>query len=217
MENSIKDKNYWIKIIPVIVWHILYLVFCNLFDKYTRVYFDLAFYLGIACYFFILRDWRFSEWKNALKIGKKIWIPVLFTILGMASMFGLGFIITMIFSNINNGMSVFSVNNWSTLIAFIFVTIFLPPISEEVFYRKAIIAFDSKIVLIITTIVSTFLFSSEHSLIPIGFFQASLWAIPLSIAYIKTKNIYVCMTAHFLCNFVINGMTVIITAIKLSI
>jgi membrane protease YdiL (CAAX protease family) len=216
MTNSIKDKSYWLKLIPAIVWHTLYLVFCNSFDKYTRVYFDFIFYLGIACYFYLFRDWRFSEWNKAIKKGRSFWLPVMFTILGMAVMFGIGFGITILFKNMNHGMAVLGVNNWATLFAFAVVTILLPPISEEAFYRKAIISFDSKIVLLISTIVSILLYASEHSLMPVGLLQASLWAIPLSIAYIKTKDIYVCMTAHFICNLIINGMTVVVSAIRLA-
>ena len=215
MENSIKDKKYWGRIIPAILWHIIYLIVCGSFDKYTRVYCDLVFYLVIACYFFCLRDWRFSEWGAALKRGKSFWLPVLYTALGMAAAFGLGFGIMLLFPGVSDGMGVFGINNWGTLITFAFVTIILPPIAEEAFYRKAVTAFDTKAVLAISTIASVFLYASEHSLMPLGFLQACLWALPFNIAYIKTKNIYVCMTAHFLCNFTFNGMTVISSAIGL--
>ncbi|MCL2019889.1 MAG: CPBP family intramembrane metalloprotease [Oscillospiraceae bacterium] len=215
-ENSIKSKKYWFKILPVIAWHILYLIFCNSFDKFTRVYFDLVFYFVIACYFFFLRDWRFSEWGNALKKGKSFWLPVLYTVFGMVAAFGAGFGIMLLFPGANDGMSVFGINSMGTLIAFAFATIVLPPIAEEAFYRKAVTAFDTKTILVISTIVSIFLYASEHSLMPLGFLQACLWAIPFNIAYIKTRNIYVCMTAHFLCNFAFNGMTVINSAIGLS-
>jgi membrane protease YdiL (CAAX protease family) len=43
----------------------------------------------------------------------------------------------------------------------------------------------------------------------------AIWALPLVVAYIKTKNIYVPMTAHFIANAIGNGSTVIIMAIKL--
>jgi membrane protease YdiL (CAAX protease family) len=215
MENSLKNKKYLLKLLPVTIWHILYLIFCNMFGKYTRVYFDLVFYLGIAIYFFLFRDWRFLDWNRALKHGKKFWFPVLFTVLGMAIMFCISIGIGFLFKDENDGMAVLGVNSWTTLFAFAIVTIILPPISEEVFYRKAIILFDSKMVLLISIVVSILLYASEHSLMPLGILQASLWAIPLSIGYIKTKNIYVCITAHFICNLVFNGMTVISCAIGL--
>jgi membrane protease YdiL (CAAX protease family) len=194
----------------------LFLIIADSFDRNLRVYAGLVFFLGLAVYFFVQSDWRFSEWKNELKQGKKFWLPVLFTALGMGAMFGLSTSIAMLFPNTDSGMSVYSVNNWSTLIAFAFTTIILPPIAEEVFYRKSIIAFNSKTVTIISSIVSVFLFAGVHSLLPFGFLQACLWGVPFTIAYVKTKNVYVCMTAHFFCNFVVNGMTVINVAIHLS-
>lgn len=215
MCNSIKSMKYWMKIIPVIVWHIIYLVVCKYFDKFTRVYCDLVFYSVIAIYFLIWRDWRFADWSKAIKQGRSFWIPVLLTVLGMVLAFGAGFGITMLFPNIDDGMGVFGINNLPTLIAFAFVTVFLPPIAEEAFYRKAVIAFDSRFILIVSTVISIMLYASEHSTLPLGFLQACMWAVPYSLSYIKTKNVYVCMTAHFLCNLVINGMTVISSAIRL--
>jgi membrane protease YdiL (CAAX protease family) len=215
MHNSIRTKQYWIKLLPVIVWLVLDLVFSSSFDKDARVYFSLIYFLGIAIYLFLWREWRFSEWRIALNMGKAFWIPVLLTAFGMALMFGVGIGITMLFPNINDGIGVYAINNWRALIAFAFVTIFLPPIAEEAFFRKAIIAFDSKVILVTSVIISIFLYASEHSLRPLGFFQACLWAVPLSIAYVKTKNVYVSMTAHFICNFVMNGIGVIVIATRL--
>lgn len=40
-----------------------------------------------------------------------------------------------------------------------------------------------------------------------------IWALPLSISYIKTKNVYVPMTAHFIGNLLGNGIDVIMTVI----
>lgn len=42
-----------------------------------------------------------------------------------------------------------------------------------------------------------------------------VWALLLSLSYIKTKNIYVPMTAHFIGNLLGNGMDVIMTIISM--
>lgn len=42
-----------------------------------------------------------------------------------------------------------------------------------------------------------------------------IWALPLSVSYINTKNIYVPMTVHFIGNLLGNGMTVIMTIISM--
>lgn len=215
MDNSITTKAYWVKILPVLVWQVLYLVFCGSFDKYTRVYFDLVFYLGILIYFLAWKDWDFRQWKKALIGGKSFWLAVLFTTLGMIGMFGIGIGIAMIFPKADSGLGAFYVNNWPSLISFTFVTVFLPPIAEEVFYRKSISAYDNRLILIATTGISILLYASEHSLLPLGFLQACLWAVPLSIAYLKTKNVYVCMTGHLICNLMFNGFFVILYITKM--
>jgi len=215
MERSVRDQKYWIKILPMLVWQAAYLVLCNSFGKYTRVYCDLVFYLGIAVYFTVWREWSLSEWRNAAKKGRAFWIPVVLTVLGMAAMYGAGTLLSMLFPNANDDMGVLGVNTWLTLVAFALTTILLPPLAEELFYRQAVISFDSTTVLTVTTILSVLLYASEHSLSPLGFTQACLWAIPLSIAYITTKNVYICMTAHLACNLVFNGLTVVMTTLTM--
>ena len=69
--------------------------------------------------------------------------------------------------------------------------------------------------LISTTLLSMFLYAIEHSLTIWGIFLTMIWALPLSISYIKTKNIYVPMTAHFIGNLLGNGIDVIMTIISM--
>ena len=216
MRSSVRDKEYWAKILPALAWQVAYLAVCNSFGKYTRVYCDCVFYLGLAVYFTLWHDWSLSEWGRVAKQGKAFWVPTLLTAIGMAAMFGVGTFLAMLFPGADDGMGVFGVNSWPGLIAFAFTTIFLPPIAEELFYRKAIMSFDTTAVLAVTTIVSILLYASEHSLTPLGFAQACLWAVPLSVAYIVTKNIYVSMTAHLVCNLAFNGVTAVMTAITIA-
>lgn len=216
MENSIKSRRYWIKLLPAIGWQAAYLVVCGSFGKDTRVWCDLVFYLGIAVWFTTWRDWSLSGWKNSAEKGKSFWIPVVLTTLGMAAMFAASSGLSALFPNVDDGMGVFGVDGWPTLVAFALTTILLPPIAEELFYRKAVTSFDTKTVLVVTTIISVLLYASEHSLSPLGFAQACLWAIPLSVAYITTKNVYIPMTAHLICNLAFNGTTVVMTAISLA-
>ena len=101
------------------------------------------------------------------------------------------------------------VDNWLKLILFAASTIILPPIAEEVFYRKNLTSFKNRKILILTTLFSMFAYGLEHTFTIWGIFLCMIWALPLSVSYIKTKNIYVTMTAHFICNFVVNGIAVV--------
>lgn len=103
--------------------------------------------------------------------------------------------------------------SWLTLIVFVISTIFLPAVTEETFYRKNMILLDSKKAMIVTTFFSMLLYALEHSLSFWGIFLTMIWAFPLSLSYIKTRNIYVVMTAHFIGNLIGNGSDVIATLI----
>ncbi|WP_270277946.1 CPBP family intramembrane glutamic endopeptidase [Streptococcus infantarius] len=104
-------------------------------------------------------------------------------------------------------------DSWLTLIVFVISTIFLPAVTEETFYRKNIILLDSKKAMIVTTFFSMLLYALEHSLSFWGILLTMIWAFPLSLSYIKTRNIYVVMTAHFIGNLIGNGSDVIATLI----
>lgn len=91
----------------------------------------------------------------------------------------------------------------------------LAPIAEELFYRKSLILQGSRKALIATSVFSCVLYALNHALMPIGILLVSSWEIPFVISYVKTKNIYVPMTAHILLNLIVNGLT-LITALSQS-
>lgn len=199
-------------LIPLII-EILFIISYYIFPKDDFVYVNAFFYVLLFVYFLISRDLNLKEWFLSFKSGKKYWIQVLLTFLG----FMLAFILTTILEGIFPGLETGTINlrrdTWLTLGVFAISTILFPAITEETFYRKNLILFDSKKTVIITTILSMFLYACEHSLAPWGIFLTMIWALPLSLSYIKTRNIYVVMTAHFLGNLLGNGVDVILTLI----
>lgn len=214
MNISQKTKMQIKYLIAPIIWHLIYLLFSGMFDVNHRVYYDLIFYLGLTVYFISIGFINFKNLWNEWKKGKEFWLPVLYTLISIIIAYGIGSLISVLFPNINDGMGVFKVVNVPTLLAFALTTIVLPPIAEEAFYRKGILNFDNNISLLITTIMGILLYASEHSLKPLGFLIAAIWSLPFTISYIKTKNIYISITAHFICNLGFNGMTVAIITMK---
>ena len=122
-------------------------------------------------------------------------------------------IVRRIFPNFDTGSIGLRRDSWLTLIVFVISTIFLPAVTEETFYRKNIIRFASKKAIILTTFFSMLLYALKHSLSFWGIFLTMIWAFPLSLSYIKTRNIYVVMTVHFIGNLIGNGSDVIATLI----
>lgn len=206
-------KKYIKELYIPILWQILFLISCIYLSKDYFIYINFIFYLGIIIFF--LRKGYFSirELKVNVVNGKKFWLPVLLTIFGLILAYIVSYFPQMLFHNLDDGMIGLKIDNWIELILFAISTIIFPALAEELFYRKALISFQSKRILLISSIIGLFLFALEHSLSWYGILMVMIWGIPFSISYIKTKNIYIPMMEHFIVDLLGNGSSVIITAI----
>ena len=213
LSEKVREKIR-ILFMPVIL-QIAFLLFSGRIDREYRVYLDLAFYAGIAIYFVAIGSISFKSLWKEWKQGRKFWVPVLFALIAMIGAFGIGEAVSSLFPNADDGIGVFKVVDIPSLLAFAATTVFLPPIAEEAFYRKGVIIFDNRLALTFSAVAGIFLYASEHSMKPLGLLIAAIWAIPFTAAYIKTRNIYIPMTAHFICNLAVNGITVVFSAVKL--
>ncbi len=203
-----------INIIPIII-EVVFIISCFIIPKEYFIYTNFLFYLLLLIYFCIKKDFSLKEWLNNIKSGKKFWKQVIITALFLILAFIMTIVLENTFSNLDTGMIGLKRDNWFKLIIFAISTILLPAITEETFYRKNMISFKSKGILVVTTMLSMFLYALEHSLTIWGIFLTMIWALPLSISYIKTKNIYVPMTAHFIGNLLGNGIDVVMTFISM--
>lgn len=216
MDNKItSDSLYYKKLILPVLWEVIFLYSCFVLPEYYFIYTNFIFYLGVILYFLIIGDFSFKNIIKNFKCGKKFWIPVLWTALGMIAAFLLSVYIGSLFPNINDGMFGIDRNTWPKLILFAISTIIFPPLAEETFYRQAFIRFDNKVVIVITSLIGMILYALEHSVAPLGIIETMIVAVPLTLSYIKMRNVYVTMTAHFIVNFIGNGASVIIAAITL--
>ena len=206
-DERIDNKYIKLNIFPIIV-EVVFVLACLLLQGHF-IYINFLFYIVLAIYFLVKRRFSIKEWLESFKGGKNFWKQVALTIL----FFCLAFIFTNILENmfpyLNTGMINLKVDNWLKLVLFISSTIVLPPIVEEVFYRKNLTSFKNRKILILTILFSMLAYALEHTFAIWGIFLCMIWALPLSISYIKTKNIYVTMTAHFICNVIVNGIVVV--------
>ncbi len=186
----------------------IYIFSLLVFPKYI-LYTNFIFYLGIALYFIIIKDFSIKRLIENLCSGKRFWRNVLFTAIALTLSFVITNIIIMLLPNVNGGMRLLKVRNGFELLIFALSTIILPPLAEELFYRQSLIQFELKKQIPILIIISSLLFALEHSLTPLGILIAILWSIPLTASYIKTKNVYVVIVAHFISNFIVNGLDAI--------
>ncbi len=202
-----KSKYIKSNIFPIFI-EILFVLSCFIVEKQFYIYTNFFFYLLLAIYFYMRKDFSIKEWYNAIKSGKKFFVQVILTVVFLSVAFYFTIILENIFPSFNKGIILLRADNWIKLILLILSTIIFPPIVEETFFRKNLISFKNNKILVFTTLLSMFLYALEHSLTLWGIFLCMIWALPFSISYIKTKNIYVPMTAHLICNLIVNGITV---------
>ncbi len=166
-----------------------------------------AYYTGLLIYFyFVYKQFSFRKLRSNFSNLKTFWIPVILTVAGMllASKFET-FIRMTFYSECMD--SIVSIPIQNELIPILFdalVCIIMKPVAEELFYRKAIIRFDSKKKVVLLTIASLILcaVTRAHGLIGIATFV--VMALPVTIAYIVTRNIYVSIMAHVIFEFISN-------------
>lgn len=203
-------KNNYLKflIFPISI-EMLFIIGCCLSNPKDHIFLNFLFYLVLAIYFCWNKDFSLKEWWSALRSGRRFWKQVFLTILFLSLAFVFTNFLESLFPDLDKGMIHLRADSWLKLMFYAASTILLPPIVEEIFYRKLFISFKNKQILVATTLLSMFLYALEHALAIWGIFLYVVWALPFSLSYIRTRNLYVPMTAHLICNMIINGIAVI--------
>lgn len=192
------DKLKKITLKELLVLIIVLFLIQYLINTLNIIHIDGVWVYIFIIFFFIfkLKDEFFSlksEISNAFKfdIIKSVLVIV---ILNMFLSYGMLYL-----SNFVLGMTPsFNLFN-SFLTGGLLATIIVSPISEELIFRGV---FLNRLQLIVPTLfavlISSLLFASLHTFGSI--FSAFIFAVCLSILYLKTDNIFVVMLAHFLNN-----------------
>lgn len=192
------DKLKKITLKELLVLIIVLFLIQYLINTLNIIHIDGVWVYIFIIFFFIfkLKDEFFSlksEISNAFKfdIIKSVLVIV---ILNMFLSYGMLYL-----SNFVLGMAPsFNLFN-SFLTGGLLATIIVSPISEELIFRGV---FLNRLQLIVPTLfavlISSLLFASLHTFGSI--FSAFIFAVCLSILYLKTDNIFVVMLAHFLNN-----------------
>ncbi len=191
----------------LIAFEILCIIGFLLFPK-RIVYTNFFMYLVLVIYY--RKGFSFKTLKEKITSGKHYWKLVLYTLIGIFFSLVLVFAVKNIFfSEVEDGLFKIKTHNNFEFILYIIQVIFLPAIAEELFFRKEIINFSSKKYLVITSLLSLLLFASAHGLSYLAIIGVSIVGLPLTISYIKTKDIYVVIVAHFILDLVGNMPSII--------
>ena len=192
------DRSKYIAV-PVI-WQLIYMLSAVILWKRT-LYLQLLFLGGLVWWFH--KDFSIKRFLANVRRGRYFWVPVIATavVLWLAS-FITDRLKTGVFMGKADGLIGVVTYNVFEIIIYTMMTIFLLPIAENLFYRRAILQFFGKRKLAAGFIISIVLYALSHALGWIGLLEYCLIGIPLSIAYILTGNLYVVIMANMLVNLI---------------
>jgi membrane protease YdiL (CAAX protease family) len=171
-----------------------------------------VFYWGLLIYFyFVHKQFSFRKFGRNLGRLKTFWLPVALTFVGLLLTNDIkNKVLQPLFSTVADGtVSIITRNDILPTFFYAIMMIIMKPVAEELFYRKAIITFGNKKRVFVLAVVSLLLcaVSRAHGLL--GIAEWALMAIPVTVAYIVTRNIYVSVMAHVAFEFYDNIYSIV--------
>jgi membrane protease YdiL (CAAX protease family) len=145
------------------------------------------------------------------------WIPVGITFMGLylANYIRTTVIPSMFFGVRDGTVQIIYHNELLPTLMYAIMMIILKPVAEELFFRKALIKFGSKKKVFAFTVLSLLLcaLSRAHGLL--GIAEWMLMALPVTVAYLVSRNIYISLMAHVLFEFYDNIYSVVYTIARI--
>lgn len=191
MKSQIKNLAF------PIVWELLFIAFC-IIKPFKTLYIFFVFYMVLAVYF--SKDFSFKEYSGNFKSFKKFWIPVVLTAVGaqLAYIVKMNFIQANFIGVLDGTYGITWENSYIGELLYAITILFLLPISEELFFRKALMNFESCKMALLTFVLGLILCGLSYAYLPLGVIEAMVLSLPYAIAFFCTRNIYVPITVHIL-------------------
>jgi len=168
--------------------------------------------MGILYYFYFFYK-QFSFRKLYKNFGRVVtfWVPVALTFMGLLLADRIKtFLVQDAFPGVRDGtVMIIYHNQLFPTVVYATMMIVIKPVAEELFYRKALIRFGSKKKVLAFTILSLLLCALSRAHGPLGILEWMLMALPVTVAYVATRNIYISLMAHVLFEFYDNIYSVI--------
>ncbi len=161
------------------------------------LYLFFVFYLVLFVYF---RDYfSITEYRYNFKRIKEFWVPVAITVVAaFLANWAKVHLIQMHFIALDGTYSITWENSYLGEALYAITIMLLGPIASELFFRKAIMRFNSPQATVISFVIGLVLCCFSSAYLPLGLLEAAVLALPYAIAYLVTKNIYVPITVHIL-------------------
>jgi membrane protease YdiL (CAAX protease family) len=173
-----------------------------LFTILIVVYSDLSLYLYLGLYTAMIavfhREFSFSALVQNMKSGFRFWILAGATCLILYLINSFNMSLTVQFGVEATGIYPLTYDSdYMGFFLFAIVLIFLQPVAENMVLRKAMLDTDSRAIRAAVFVASLFFAGLLHARGSVGILESVLFALPMVIVYIRTRNIYIPMLAQF--------------------
>ena len=194
-----------------LAWELLFVIATTILPKQAFTLF-FVFYLGLLIYFYYFhKQFSFRKFARNLTRINSFWLPVALTFVGLMLANDLkNKVIQPYFATVKDGtVSIITKNDLLPTFFYAIMMIIMKPVAEELFFRKAIISFGSKKRVFVLTLVSLVLCAVTRAHGFLGIAEWILIAIPVTIAYVVTRNIYISVMAHVAFEFYDNIYSIV--------
>ena len=191
--------DFKVLLLPVFA-EIAFIIYCIFQPHQTLVAYTV---LYLVLFIYYLKAISPKRMSTRLKNERRLWIPLL---LGLAATAAVQVLTQKMFTaNYTDGrIAVWTDGSLFHIILFAVMSFLLRPVAEEHFFRRALISFDNKKMIVATTIISLLLnamiytdFSAyPPSLIPFGIVKSVLIALPFTLVFLKTRSTSVSIAVH---------------------
>lgn len=220
----VEGSKNWKSLLFPLIWEALfvgsYVLIAVSDDKRhfsLTLYFMFAFYFGLLVYYrrsFSFREFfrKFLDWKGFI-------LPVLLTAVGISLAHSVSACaLERLFpSTVKIVLPLaFSSNVFETVL-FAFTVMVLKPFACELFFRQGWIRTDKWWLLVLTVLSGFVLEALTRSITLPGMVETVLLAIPLVIAYLITKNVYVTIFVHLVFSIIVNMPDVVYDFMRLAL
>ena len=219
-----------VKLLVPILWEIAFIIVIRLLPtRSLPIYF--VFYVGLIWWF--RHDYSFRQGAGRLKDLRGFWLPVVLTMLGMVLCYECKTRILQrfLFMIPDGAVNIWMSDSYSGILFYGLTTIFIGPIAEELFFRQAILSWPDggmegdtahggagRVARMACAVaLSLILCGLTHATGWLGILEAALMVLPLTIAYLRTRDIHIPMLVHIAFELYVGFPSVLYVLVRLSL
>ena len=173
------------------------------------LYSNLAFYLLLIVYYATGGSYSITQLGTRLSTSR-FWKSILFAIGCIAVGYTALVILERLLPSLPTGEVLLPIHRPLQMALFALETIVMPPLAEEMFYRRHLIILDRGYgALVASAIFSSVLFALAHAFAPFCVALYALLGIAFSLAYVRCRDIHAMIAAHLVVNVLFDGITIV--------